>query len=181
MTGDQLVRLCADVRRGQTVVVSGALGGVGRAAVHSAKKLGAQVIVGVRSRQVDEARSLGAADVVAIDDDAAIGRLPPLDAVADTVGGELAAKLFARIKPGGRFGYASAFPERAAEVNPTVRVTRVFGRPDASKLREFADDVRDGLFVLPIGRRLPLQDAAAAHAAAERGGAGKIVLEIGNS
>jgi NADPH:quinone reductase-like Zn-dependent oxidoreductase len=55
-------------------------------------------------------------------------------------------------------------------------VTRVFAHPDASKIREFADDIRDGKFVLPISRRLPLQDAAQAHALVQKGGAGKIVL-----
>ncbi len=40
LTGDQLVRYCTQVQRGQTILVSGALGGVGRAVVHSAKKLG---------------------------------------------------------------------------------------------------------------------------------------------
>ena len=48
--------------------------------------------------------------------------------------------------------------------------------PDASKVREFADDVRDGKFLLPIGRRMPLRDAGEAHALAQRGGLGKIVL-----
>jgi NADPH:quinone reductase-like Zn-dependent oxidoreductase len=52
----------------------------------------------------------------------------------------------------------------------------VFARPDASKVREFADDIRDGKFLLPIGRRLPLRDAAEAHALAQRGGSGKIIL-----
>ncbi len=41
LTGDQLVHLATKARSGQTILVSGALGGVGRAAVHSAKKLGA--------------------------------------------------------------------------------------------------------------------------------------------
>jgi hypothetical protein len=39
----------------------------------------------------------------------------------------------------------------------------VLAQPDPSKVREFADDVRDGKFVLPIGRRMPLRDAAEAH------------------
>jgi hypothetical protein len=43
-------------------------------------------------------------------------------------------------------------------------------------VREFADDVRDGKFVLPIGRRMPLRDAAEAHALGEKGGIGKILL-----
>jgi NADPH:quinone reductase-like Zn-dependent oxidoreductase len=99
-----------------------------------------------------------------------------VDGVADTVGGETAAKLFGKVKNGGNFGYASVFPDKVSELNPTVTVTRVFGRPDASKVREFADDVRDGKFLLPIGRRMPLRDAGEAHALAQRGGSGKIVL-----
>jgi NADPH:quinone reductase-like Zn-dependent oxidoreductase len=43
-------------------------------------------------------------------------------------------------------------------------------------VREFADDVRDGKFVLPIGRRLPFRDAAEAHVLGEKGGIGKIIL-----
>ncbi len=176
LTGDQLVRLAARAESGQTLLVSGALGGVGRAAVHAAKKLGVKVIAGVRAQQLPEAQTLGVSDTVAIDDDAAISRLAMVDGVADTVGGETAAKLFGRVKNGGNFGYASVFPPGVAQRNPAVTVTRVFTRPDASKVREFADDIRDGKFLLPISRRLPLREAAAAHTLAQSGGAGKIVL-----
>jgi NADPH:quinone reductase-like Zn-dependent oxidoreductase len=158
LTGDQLVRLVCRAQTGQTVLVSGALGSVGRAAVHAAKKLGANVIAGVRARQVAEARTLGVSDVVAIDDDAAIAGIAMVDSVADTVGGETAAKLLGKVKNGGTFGYASVLP------------------PDPSKVREFADDIRDGKFLLPIGRRLPLRDAGEAQTLAQQGGVGKIVL-----
>ena len=177
LTGDQLVRHAAGVQAGQTVVISGALGSVGRAAVHSAMKLGAHVIAGVRTRQLPEARSLGVADMLAIDDDAAIGKLS-VDAVADTVGGAVAANLLARVKAGGRFGYASVLPEGKAAMYPQVKVTRVLAQPDPSKVREFLDDLRDGKFVLPIGRRLPLRDAAEGHRLGEQGGVGKIILIV---
>jgi NADPH:quinone reductase-like Zn-dependent oxidoreductase len=176
LTGEQLVRLAARAQPGQTILVSGALGSVGRSAVHAAKKLGLKVIAGVRSKQLPEAQTLGVADVVAIDDDSSIAGLEMVDCVADTVGGETAAKLFGRVKNGGNFGYASMLPDGVTERNPTVTVTRVLGRPDASKVREFADDIRDGKFLLPISRRLPLRDASEAHVLAQRGGAGKIVL-----
>jgi NADPH:quinone reductase-like Zn-dependent oxidoreductase len=176
LTGEQLVRLAAHAQSGQTILVSGALGSVGRSAVHTAKKLGLKVIAGVRAKQLPEAQTLGVSDTVAIDDDASIAGVAMVDCVADTVGGDTAAKLFGRVKNGGNFGYASMLPEGVPERNPTVTVTRVLGRPDASKLREFADDIRDGKFVLPISRRLPLRDAGEAHALAQRGGGGKIVL-----
>lgn len=176
LTGDQLVRLVVRAQFGQTLLVSGALGSVGRSAVHTAKKLGATVIAGVRARQLPEARLLEVSDAVAIDDDSAIAKLSMVDSVADTVGGDTAAKLFGKVRDGGSFGYASVIPDGLSKLNPTVSITRVFARPDASKVREFADDVRDGKFLLPISRRLPLRDAAEAHALVQKGGAGKIVL-----
>src|SRR6204780_1270438 len=103
LTGDQLVRLAARAQRGQRLLVSGALGSVGRAAVHTAKKLGVNVIAGVRARQLVEARTLGVSDAVAIDDDSAIAALAMVDGVSDTVGGETAAKLFGKVKNGGNF------------------------------------------------------------------------------
>ena len=99
-----------------------------------------------------------------------------MDAIADTVGGDVAAKLIAKVKPSGSFGYTAFLPENAAAQNPAVKITRVLAKPDPSKVREFADDVRDGQFVLPIGRRMPLRDAAEAHALGEKGGIGKILL-----
>jgi NADPH:quinone reductase-like Zn-dependent oxidoreductase len=144
--------------------------------VHTAKKIGAQVIAGVRAKERNDARSLGVSDVLAMDDDKAIEKFRPVDAIADTVGGDVAAKLIAKVKQGGSFGYAGALPESAAAQNAAVKITRVRARPDSSKVREFADDVRDGKFVLPIGRRMPLRDAAEAHVLAEKGGIGKIIL-----
>jgi NADPH:quinone reductase-like Zn-dependent oxidoreductase len=176
LTGDQLVRLATNVKKGQVVLITGALGSVGRAAVHTAKKIGAQVIAGVRAKELDDARSLGVSDALAIDDDTAIEKFRPVDAIADTVGGEIAAKLIAKVKQNGAFGYASVLPESAPAQNPAVKITRVSARPDPSKVREFADDVRDGKFILPIGRRTPLRDAAEAHVLGEKGGIGKILL-----
>jgi NADPH:quinone reductase-like Zn-dependent oxidoreductase len=181
LTGDQLVRLATNVKKGQVVLVTGALGSVGRAAVHTAKKIGAQVIAGVRGKELDHAHSLGVSDALAIDDDKAIEKFRLVDGIADTVGGDVAAKLIAKVKQSGSFGYASALPESAAAQNPTVKITRVRTQPDPSKVREFADDVRDGTFVLPIGRRMPLRDAAEAHVLGEKGGIGKILLLASDS
>lgn len=175
LTGDQLVRIATKAAAANTILVSGALGSVGRAAVHTAKKLGAKVIAGVRARQLADAESLGAYSVVALDDDEAVERLEEVDGVADTVGGEIAAKLLRKVRTGGRFGYASVLPEDAAR-EASVEVSRVFAQPDPSKLREFADDIRDGKFVLPVSQRVPLRQAGAAHELLEKGGGGKIVL-----
>src|ERR1700726_17809 len=125
LTGDQLVRLATKVKKGQVVLITGALGGVGRAAVHTAKKIGAQVIAGVRAKELNDARSLGVFDVLAIDDDEAIEKFRLVNAIADTVGGKVAAKLIAKIKQNGSFGYTAVLPESAATQNTKVKITRV--------------------------------------------------------
>src|SRR4029077_12686665 len=125
LTGDQLVRLATNVKQGQVVLITGALGSVGRAAVHTAMKIGAEVIAGVRSKEQNDARSLGVSDVLAIDDDKAIEKFHLVDAIADTVGGEVAAKLRAKRKQGGCLGYTSVLPESGSARKPRGKRTRV--------------------------------------------------------
>src|SRR5580658_9576622 len=81
LTGYQLVRLATSVKEGQVVLITGALGSVGRAAVHTAKKMGAHVIAGVRGKELEDARSLGVYDVLAIDDEKAIENFRLVDAI----------------------------------------------------------------------------------------------------
>jgi NADPH:quinone reductase-like Zn-dependent oxidoreductase len=181
LTGDQLVRVATKVGKGETILVSGALGCVGRAAVYTAKKLGARIIAGVRGKRLSEAAALATWSVVAIDDDEEIAKLGPVDAVADTVGGDTAVKLLRKVRDGGSFGYASVLPETAKAQFPGVEIKRVFARADPSKVREFADALRDGKFSLPIARRMPLAQAAEAHRLGEQGGIGKIILEARNT
>jgi NADPH:quinone reductase-like Zn-dependent oxidoreductase len=156
-------------------MVVGAVGSVGRSAVFTAKERGAAVIAGVLKRQMDEAKTVGADQVVATDDDSAIRNLPPLDAVADTVGGRTAEKLIAKVKPGGVFATVLGAPQDAANY-PSVKVEFVFSKFDRKTLEFMAEAVRDGKLVIPISRTLPLSEAAEAQAAAEKGGVGKILL-----
>ncbi len=174
VTGNQLAS-ATGVKAGQTVMVVGAVGNVGRSAVFTAKHLGATVIAGVLTRQMDKAKSIGADQLVATDDDAAIANLAPLDAVADTVGGKLAEKLIAKVKPGGVFASVAGAPQNAAKY-PSVKVAPVFSHFDRGTLQFMAEAVRDGKLTIPISLRLPLSEAANAHALAEKGGIGKILL-----
>jgi NADPH:quinone reductase-like Zn-dependent oxidoreductase len=133
------------------------------------------VIAGVLKRQMDEAKTVGADQVVATDDDTAIANLPPLDAVADTVGGRTAEKLIAKVKPGGVYASVVGAPPNAAKY-PSVKVVPVFSKFDRKTLEFMAEAVRDGKLVIPISQKLPLSEAAEAHATAEKGGVGKVLL-----
>ena len=174
ITGNQLLS-ATGIKAGQTVLVAGAVGNVGRSAVFTAKERGATVIAGVLKRQVDEARTAGADQAVATDDDTAIANLPPLDAVADTVDGRTAEKLIAKVKPGGVFATVLRAPQNAAKY-PEVKVAPVFSKFDRKTLEFMAGAVRDGKLVIPISETMPLRQAAEAQAAAEKGVAGKILL-----
>jgi NADPH:quinone reductase-like Zn-dependent oxidoreductase len=174
VTGSQLSS-ATRIKAGQTVMVVGAIGSVGRSAVFTAKVSGAVVIAGVLKRQVDEAKTVGADQVVATDDDSAIASLPTLDAVADTVGGRTAEKLMDKVKPGGVFASVVAPPQNAAKY-PSVKMVHVFSKFDRKTLEFMAEAVRDGKLVIPISRTLPLSEAAEAQALAEKGGIGKILL-----
>jgi len=173
-TGNQLLS-ATGIKAGQTVLVVGAAGNVGRSAVFTAKARGAIVIAGVLKRQIDDAKTTNADQFVATDDDAAIANLPPLDAVADTVGRRTAEKLIAKVKPGGVYASAVGAPKNAAEYS-SVKVVAVFSKFDRKTLEFMAEAVRDGKLAIPISLKLPLREAAEAQAAAEKGGIGKILL-----
>ena len=174
-TGEQIITRAIKIQPGQTVVVTGALGSVGRAAVWVARKAGATVIAAVRGSQVKAAAALGANDVLALDDEAAVKRLAPVDAVADTVGAEVAEAMIAKVKPRGVFATVTGPPANAKE-HPEIRVEMVQSAPDPATMRSLGEDVAAGRLVIPVERMLPLAEAATAHEAAEKGGIGKILL-----
>ena len=175
LTGEQLIRLGTGIGPDQTVLVSGALGGVGRSAIRTAKDAGAHVIAGVRRKQLEEAGSLGADDVIALDDEKAMAKLGFMDAVANAVAGPTAEMLLGKVKQGGVFATVVGPPANAA-MHPTVRIVPISCKPDADRMVKLAKDVVAGRLSIPIDRMLPLAEAGAGQAAAEKGGLGKVVL-----
>jgi NADPH:quinone reductase-like Zn-dependent oxidoreductase len=175
LTGEQLIARGTKIQAGQTVLIAGALGGVGRSAVWTAKKAGAKAIAGVKKSQVKEAAALGADQVLALDDAAAMEKLGFVDAVADTVGGQVGQMLLAKVKQGGVYASVVGPPANAA-MHPTVKIEAVVSNTDGATVRSMAEDVAAGKLVIPIDRMVPLAEAAQAQAAAEKGGIGKILL-----
>ena len=175
ITGAQLASLALGSTSRATLLVTGAFGNVGRSAVYTAKSRGATVIAGVLKRQVAKAQAIGADKVVALDDAEAVETLGPLDAVADTVGGQTADAIIKKVKAGGIFATVLGPPSTAARY-PQVQVNPMAMTPDAALLIGMAEAVQEGAFSIPLGQKFALADAAKAHAAAEKGGAGKILL-----
>ena len=174
-TGAELAALALAGKKGGTLLVTGAAGNVGRSAIFAAKEKGATVIAGVRKAQIEEARALGADRVLALDDDSAVATLEALDAIADTVNGVTAAKLIGKLKQGGVFATVLGPPSNAAEY-PSIAVKTMEVKADPQVLLHMAEAVQSGKLSIPLGQRFALKDANKAHAAAEKGATGKILL-----
>jgi uncharacterized protein (TIGR02246 family) len=179
-TGNMLITVGTGIKIGQTVLVTGAAGNVGRSAVFTAKSLGATVIAGVLKSHLEAAASLGADHVIATDDEEAMAKLPMLDAVADTVSGKTAEALMSKVKSGGVFASVLGPPANASKF-PKVKVVPVYAVPDPKILLVMADAVKTGKLVIPIGKRLPLADASKAQSDVAEGLAhGKVLLVMGS-
>ena len=174
LTGSQVIEVGVRPRPGEIILITGAIGGVGRTAVHVAKQHGAHVIAGVRSSQRAEAEGLGADRVIALDDEKEIAALPELDAVADMVGHETIDRILLRIKKNGVLATVLGAPPSAE--GRDLRVVSIWAQPDSVRLEELGREVARGLFSIPISKRFELSQIREAQQLAEKGGIGKIVL-----
>ncbi len=177
LTGAQLIERALKLEAGQTVLVTGALGSVGRAAVHVAVQHGAKVTAAVRAAQRDQAQTLPVERVVALDDDHEMETVHELDAAADTIGGPLITRILKTLRDGGAYGTVVGPPPHPPGRGIEVRAMTAV--PDASRLYQLADQVARGVFSIPIAQTFPLSSIVEATRLAESGGAGgKIVLTI---
>lgn len=108
----------ARVAPGERVLVTGASGGVGSAAVQLARRRGATVIAVAGAEKAAEVRSLGAHRVV-VRGDSLLGRIPPdsIDAVIDLVGGPQWPELLDLLKRGGRYAVSGAIAGPLVELD----------------------------------------------------------------
>ncbi|MGC5562738.1 NAD(P)-dependent alcohol dehydrogenase [Streptomyces sp. FR-108] len=170
---------------GERVLVRGAAGGVGTAAVQLAYAMGGQVTALARDRHTELLTSLGA-DEVLDHRSTTSDRIGPFDVIVDTVGSELNCYR-RRLDKGGRMVTvglsASALAAIAASSVYGARRIRTFSaNPDAALLRELAGHVTSGALRPVVDSVYPLADIAAAHEAFERGGtAGKQVVTVPRS
>jgi NADPH:quinone reductase-like Zn-dependent oxidoreductase len=173
-TGTQLIELGVRPRSGERLLITGALGSVGRTAVHVARQHGAYVIAGVRATQRDAAEDLGANQVVAVDDEKELAGLREVDAIADTVGGALIDRLISLIRGNGVLATVVGKPQSAT--GRDVQVQEVRAQPDAKRLAQLSQEIALGAFTIPIAKKLKLAQIRQAQELAEKGVAGKILI-----
>lgn len=103
---------------GERVLITGASGGVGSAAVQLAKRRGASVTAVAGNDKADAVRALGADQVIPRGADlVAMSAGAPFDAAVDVVGGTQFAEILKCLRNGGRYGVAGAISGPIAELD----------------------------------------------------------------
>src|ERR1700761_5988973 len=110
--------------RGETILIQGGAGGVAGFAIQLAKHLGARVITTTSAANVDYVRGLGADEVIDYNTQDFTKVVKDCDAVFDTVGGEVAQKSFAVLKPGGRAAFIASGAQAPQPTGGDVRARR---------------------------------------------------------
>ncbi|MFI5686372.1 NADP-dependent oxidoreductase [Streptomyces sp. NPDC051636] len=176
LTAYQVLVKALEVKRGETVLVHAAAGGVGSVAVQLAAHLGARVIGTASAHNHDFVRGLGGEPVTYGDGLAERVRgLAPegVDAVFDTIGGETTKTSANLLAPEGRM-VSIADPD---VVSYGGRYW--FVRPDAEDLQRLSDLAEQGVVSVHVSETFPLERAADAHRLNQEGGTrGKIVVTV---
>jgi NADPH:quinone reductase-like Zn-dependent oxidoreductase len=163
-----LTAICAiedtlKLQAGETILIQGGAGGVASFAIQLAKYLGARVITTASAANHDYLRQIGADEIIdynAVDFTKAV---KDCDAVFDTVGGDVAQRSFAVLKPGGRAAFiASGAQPPKPDRGDVVALRPSVGR-DRPHLERIVALVAQGAVRPPEITIYKLSEAVAAH------------------
>ena len=167
------------LKRGETILIQGGAGGVAGFAIALAKHLGARVITTASAANHDYVRRLGADEVIDYRSQDFTRLVKDVDAVFDTVGGDVTTRSFAVLKPGGRLASVAAGGSAPASPRSDVQSLRPKVDRDRPHLERVMQLVTQGVVPLPAIVEYPLAEAAAAHRVSEaRHLRGKLVLLV---
>lgn len=162
---------------GQSVLIHGAAGNVGRFAVQLARDAGVRVVASASENDIDALRALGAAEIVNRE---LAGELQ-VDAALDLVNGETQVRLFDLVRPGGALISAVSQPDAARAAERAVRAEFMLVDVRAEILTRLTDRFDAGVLQVLVGSILPLGEAALAHRMLDgflATAPGKIVLQV---
>ena len=167
------------LQRGETILIQGGAGGVASIAIQIAKHIGARVITTTSAANIDYVRGLGADQVIDYRAQDFTQVINGCDAAFDTVGGDVAQKCFAVLRPGGR----AAFIASGAQAPHSDRADVTSLRPAVGRARapleRIAALVAAGAVRPPEIKLYRLSQAAEAHRVSEgRHFRGKLVFQV---
>jgi len=169
----------ADVRKGQRVLVQGGAGGVGHNAVQLARWKGAQVSATASAANGEFVRRLGADTVIDYQAQRFEDVVDDIDAVIDTVGGDVLERSFSVLRPGAILVSIAGQPSQDTAAELGVRAASAQGTVTGERLARIAGLAAEGSLLIGVGEVFAFEQAAAAHALSETGhGRGRILLRV---
>ena len=176
LTAWQALFEAGELKRGQTVLIHGAAGGVGSFAVQFARRAGAHVIATAQGINAGYLRGLGADEVIDYRTSSFWEQIKDVDLVLDLVGGAALVNSWQVITDGGRI-VSTAAPDIAAHTPAGKRGVWFQMRPDAAQLAEIVGLVDQGAVKVEVSEVAGLSDATAAIERNKTGhGPGKAVI-----
>lgn len=167
------------LKPGETILIQGGAGGVAGFAIQLAKHIDAHVITTASARNHEYVRSLGADEIIDYNATDFAETVSGVDAVFETVGGEVATRSFSVLKPGGRAAFIASGSKAPVPPRPDVQSLRPRVGRDRPHLERIVELAQAGAVTVPETRLFRLADAAAAHEVSEgRHLRGKLVFEI---
>jgi len=179
-----LTAICAiedtlKLRAGETILVQGGAGGVASFAIQLSKHLRARVITTASAANHDYLRKIGADEIVDYNAVDFTKVIRDCDAVFDTVGGDVAQRSFAVLKPGGRAAFIGSGPQAPKPDRSDVVALRPNVGRDRPHLERIVELVGSGAVRPPEVTRYKLSEVAAAHAVSQsRHFRGKLVFVV---
>jgi NADPH:quinone reductase-like Zn-dependent oxidoreductase len=171
----------AGVHAGQTVLVLGAAGGVGSAAVQIARHRGAQVIATASARNADYLRTLGATTVIDYNTQHFEDQLRAIDIAVNTVDLDNAYRALAVVRRGGQLVSSAGLPTAAQCAARAVLCSArsIAGTPVRVALKQLADWAQAGKFKVNIDQTFELTEVLKAWQYSQAGHTrGKSVIRI---
>ena len=155
------------LKSGETILIQGGAGGVATFAIQLAKHLGTRVITTASAANLSYLRDLGADLVIDYNATDFTKAVSNCDAVFDTVGGDVATRSFAVLKPGGRAAFiASGAKAPTPERGDVTALRPIVGR-DRPHLDRIAALYKAGVIRKPEVTLYQLSDAVEATRASE--------------
>jgi NADPH:quinone reductase-like Zn-dependent oxidoreductase len=167
------------LKSGETILIQGGAGGVASFAIQLAKHLGARVITTASAANLSYLRGLGADQVIDYNATDFTKVVSNCDAVFDTVGGDVATRSFAVLKPGGRAAFiASGAKAPTPERGDVMALRPAVGR-DRPHLDRVAALYEAGVIRPPEVKLFKLSNAVEALRVSEaRHFRGKLVFKV---